>query len=195
MEFTNIDKGGVDTIGDPQRHTHFNLIFNLDDKSIFISRSIFHAPHIQCHVGAIKNGSNGSIPTAYTNLKYGMDIVRQKDKAIVYSISHDGPTFSDQSCFEEIHVTGFSDGDHIEEGTNLYDATFWFMEGEEGENPIIQKSIVINIQPCNHDTPGTFERSAINKMIYNEGYYPTDEEWEAHQKYLEDGATRPIAPN
>ena len=188
MEF--IDR---DTIGDTQRHTHFNLIFKLDDKTIFVSRSIFHAPQIQCHVGAIKNGSNGSIPTDYTNLYYGMDIVRQSTKAVVFSTSHQGPTQSDQACFEEIHVTGFANGDHIEEGTNLYDATFWFTEGATDE--IIEKKVVINIQPCNHDTPGTFERSAINKMIYNPGYYPSDDEWTSHQKYLEDGTDRPVAPN
>ena len=192
MEFTNIDNGGVDTITDVQRHTHFNFIIDIDKQSIMISRSIFHAPNIQCHVGAIKNGSNGSYFTEYDNLKYGIDIIRQKDRASIYSITHDGPIASDQSCFEEIWISGFSDGDHIEEGTNLYDATFWFVEGD---SPVVEQKIVFNIQPCNHDTPGTFERSAINKMIYNPGYYPTDEEWEAHQKYLEDGATRPIAPN
>ena len=86
MEFTNIDNGGVDTITDVQRHTHFNFIIDIDKQSIMISRSIFHAPNIQCHVGAIKNGSNGSIFTEYDNLKYGIDIIRQKDKASIYSI-------------------------------------------------------------------------------------------------------------
>ena len=30
MEFTNIDNGGVDTITDVQRHTHFNFIIDID---------------------------------------------------------------------------------------------------------------------------------------------------------------------
>ena len=181
-----------DTIGDTQRHTHFNLILNIDENTIFISRTIFHAPHIHCHVGVIKDGSNGSIPTAYDNLKYGVDIVRQSTKASTWSTTHDGPTFSDQACLEEMWIGGFADGDHIEEGTNLYDATFWFVHGD---SPVAEKKVVINIQPCNSNTPGTFERSAINKMIYNPGYYPTDDEWASHQKYLEDGTDRPVAPN
>lgn len=49
---------------------------------------------------------------------------------------------------------------------------------------------------ANTDTAETMERmerSDINKMIYLPGYYPTDDEWESHQKYLEDGETRPVA--
>ena len=36
MEFTNIDNGGVDTITDVQRHTHFNFIIDIDKQSIMI---------------------------------------------------------------------------------------------------------------------------------------------------------------
>lgn len=174
------------------RHQRLNCIFDLDNKTIFISRTIFHYTDLICGFGAVKNGTNGSYPTEYDNMKYGVEITSDKSKGMTFSLEHDGPLESDQKIFEEATLSGFHSADNFEDHgvSNTYTARFWCMEG--GEN--FETTVMLTVLRANYDTPKTLERTELNRMVYHPGYYPTDEEWEAHQKYLEPGTERPISP-
>jgi len=183
-----------DTITHTDRFNRFNCIFDCDKGTIFISRTVFHFPDLICAFGAVKNGSNGATFTEYDDLSYGVNITCKATKQPVCSVELQGPIKSDQKIFEEYTISGFYKGDGREDlgENNRYTATFWFTEG----GTTAEKTVEIVIMAANTDTAETMERmerSDINKMIYLPGYYPTDDEWESHQKYLEDGETRPVA--
>lgn len=182
-----------DTITNTDRHNRFNCIFNCDDGTIFISRTVFHFTDLICGFGAIKNGSNGSTFTEYDNLQFGVSITCDETKASILEISRSGIISSDQKVFEETTLSGFYKGDGRQDQgeNNTYTCNFWFSEGEVSAN----KTVKFFIVAANTDTDETRSRMDrdLNTMVYHPGYYPTDAEWESHQKYLEDGATRPTA--
>ena len=183
-----------DTITNNDRHNRFNCIFNCDDGTIFISRTVFHFPDLICGFGAIKNGSNGATFTEYDDLSFGVSIRCDSTRGSVLDIERSGILSSDQKIFEECTLSGFYKGDGREDlGVgNTYTCTFWFSEG----STTAEKTVKFTVMAANTDTAETMERmerTALNKMVYHPGYYPTDEEWASHQKYLEDGVTRPVA--
>ena len=173
------------------RYQRFNCIFDLDKREIFISRTVFHFTELICGFGAVKNGTNGSYFTEYEDMTYGVDVICNKNKQVICSIEHEGPINSDQKIFEECTLPGFYSADGFEDHgvSNTYQCRFWCQEGGE----LFEKQIEFRVLRANYNTPPTLERTELNRMVYHPGYYPTDEEWEAHQKYLEPGTTRPVS--
>ena len=171
-------------------HQRLNCIFDLDNQTTFISRTIFHYTDIICGFGAVKNGTNGSYPTEYVDMKYGVEVVEDKTKNIICYLEHEGPVQSDQKIFEEATLSGFksADGDLDHGVNNTYTCRFFCQENGNDWSHTVKFTVL----RANYDTPNTLERPALNRMVYHDGYYPTDEEWEAHQKYLEPGTIRPV---
>jgi hypothetical protein len=174
-------------------HNRFTCIFNIDEQTVTISRLIFNRLDLICAFGFVKNESNGSYYTEYDNLSFGVTVVNNKTKNIIASIDREGPISSDELIIEETTLSGFktsdNDADHGVE--NTYTCSFWYEES----GVKVEKTVTFTIIRTNYDLPETFERSSLNRMVYHPGYYPTDEEWESHQKYLEPGTIRPVAPD
>jgi hypothetical protein len=178
-----------DTIKYNDRQDKFACVFDLDEGTCFVSRTVFHFPQVNCDIAFLKDGTNGATFTHYDDLWYGITVVRDANKAIVFTKETQGPIKSDQQIIEQCSITGFIAGERIEEN-NTYSVTFWCTHAGER----IEKTVQFHILRGQFDTPDTFERAQVNQMVYHTGYYPTDEEWAAHQKYLEPGTDRPTPP-
>jgi hypothetical protein len=180
---------------------HINVTFIMDEKRVEISRDLVHFEDIVFGYYFLENGVYDR--EFGPDFHYGMTISGENGD-ILFTKETKGPEMSDQKCIEEFvaHVPRSCIGT-----TPL--CTVWAIENGER----VEKSFGLQLS-TDGDNPrgdGTkFAREAPNIMTYEPmdhslatasanskgAYYPTDEEWAAHQQWMP--ATpldRPVDPN